>query len=657
MLFLVFMRNGVLVFFLLFCFAATAQVDSLERKLPSLKGADKAIVYNGIITFYIRSDLKKATHFLQEAKQFSKTERDPLAQAYILVSQGLYASTVGFTDSATFFLEEARKSGVKAKDDLIVILANSSLGKNFITAGKPEKGLENLYEALHLLDAHPDIKTEMKVRINIMWAYLELKRHKDCIVFGRESIRLADPALEWMTLYMYNNIAVSYGAVGQLDSARYFIDKGMKAAKANSDYQSLANGHFILGGIYADSGRPDLAIKEFLAARPYRDKVGNPSYIVSDLYSISSLYYQSGDYRKGIDAGLEAMKIADQYHLTLKFENVYEALAQNYEGLHDYKNSSKYYNMLAIAKDSVYKNATADAIAEMQAKYESEKKQQRIVLQDAKLSEQKAEIRNTYLIITALLVITILICIILVQARNRYKRKHELVMKENEVLIREAYIEATIQSQESERKRFAQDLHDSIGQLISSLRLLLSSLDHNSSLQDKVNMVSKSEIILDEMHKEIRSVAFNLMPQTLIQLGLLPALKEMALRINQSGKVQIAVQGFELPERLPEVQEISLYRIVQEWTNNVLKYSNASKIEIQMVGHEDEISVTIEDDGDGFDTARLLKGEGNGWKNIQSRLNLVKGEIDIESRPGIRNTMCIIQIPLLAEKVMPLQSS
>ncbi len=644
------MKFYVLAFCLLTGRCAFAQVDSLEQQLPTLQGVKKAMAYQNIVGYYIRSDLKKATAFLAEAKQFAKTQNDPSSRAYLSLMQGYYASTVGLIDSATFFMEEARRLGIQAKEDVIVIKADAGLGKNYITAGKPEQGLESLYEALRMLDNHPDIQVQMKVRINIMWAYLELKRHQDCIRFGRESIRLADPKLEWMTLFMYNNIAVSYGAIGQLDSARYFIEKGIKASRVNGDYQSLANGHFILGSIYSESGRNDLAIKEYLAARPYREKVGNPSFIISDLYTLSALYQKTGDYKKGIEAGQEALKVAEHYQLLLKFEGVYQSLASNYEGLHDFKNASRYYQLWAVAKDSVYKNATARAIAEMQTKYESEQKQQKIAVQEAKLAEQKAEIRNTYLIMVCLFIITFLISIILVQARNRYKRKHELVMKENEVLIREAYIEATIQSQESERKRFAQDLHDSIGQLISSLRLLLGSLSPSSTLEDKVSMVAKSEVILDEMHKEIRSVAFNLMPQTLIQLGLLPALQEMALRINQSGKVHLSVQGFELPERLPEVQEISLYRIVQEWTNNTLKYSNATQIELQMVGHSDEINLTMEDNGDGFDKSVLEKGEGNGWKNIQSRLNLIKGEVDIESSPQRKGTSLIVRVPLPVDR-------
>jgi len=185
-----------------------------------------------------------------------------------------------------------------------------------------------------------------------------------------------------------------------------------------------------------------------------------------------------------------------------------------------------------------------------------------------------------------------------------------------------------------------------MGQLILSLRMIISSIESQPTLEGKLQLVGKSEHILDEMHKEIRSVAFNLMPQTLIKEGLVPALTEMARRVSESGKLQMRVKDFNLPDRLGELQEISLYRVVQEWTNNSIKYSNATKIEVQMVGADDEITLTIEDDGDGFEPAVLENGAGNGWKNIQSRLNLVKASVFVDSLPGRKGTTLVVQIPV-----------
>jgi len=216
--------------------------------------------------------------------------------------------------------------------------------------------------------------------------------------------------------------------------------------------------------------------------------------------------------------------------------------------------------------------------------------------------------------------------------------------KERELCIREAQIQASIQSQEIERKRFARDLHDGMGQLISALRIALHNVNKESTLEERIAIASKGESILNEMYHEIRSIAFNLMPQTLVQEGLVPALKEMSQRINGSGKIVIRINSFDMPQRLSEVQEISLYRIIQEWINNVYKYAEATLIEVQLIRHDEEINVTIEDNGRGFDPAILQQGSGNGWKNITSRLNLIKGVIDIDSRPDVEGTTAVIKL-------------
>lgn len=284
--------------------------------------------------------------------------------------------------------------------------------------------------------------------------------------------------------------------------------------------------------------------------------------------------------------------------------------------------------------------------------YETDKKEQQIAVQHAELASQKILLGRTYLIIGGLAIILGLLVVIFLLARSRFKRKQQLTENEKQLAVREAFIDATIRSQENERKRFAQDLHDGMGQLISSLRLMVSQLDKNSSVEEKLLIAERSEKVLNDMHTEIRSIAFNLMPQTLIQHGLIPALQEMALRINQTGKIVVSVTGYDVPARLNEVHEISLYRIIQEWVNNVIKYAQATKIEVQLVGHEEEISITVEDNGNGFDPAKLEHSDGNGWKNIRSRVNLVKGEVEIDSAPQHKGTSLIIRVPVTVEPIV-----
>ncbi|HYC85424.1 MAG TPA: sensor histidine kinase [Chryseosolibacter sp.] len=637
-----------------FAFAQTkSAIDSIETRLPSLAGVDRSRALYELVYYYLRVDTQRARSYYLETKKYDESE-DPQVLAYAYMARGLYYNRTGLLDSAVTMLQLANDKAIAANNDHALVRIYLATAHTNITSGKPEKGLDYLFKGLQIVARHPDTEMEMKLRTNIPWAYLELKQYRNCVRYGLENVRLLEGGpYEWILLYSYNNVAVSYGALGMIDSAKYFIEKGMSAARKSNDNQSLANAYFILGTIYSNAGQYKLAIEQYLKARPFREKVGNPFFLVSDLYTMSDLYFKSGDFKKGVTAGNEALSIAEEYKLTLKFEGTYLSLAKNYEGLGDYRNASKFYRLYAIAKDTVYKNASTQAIAEMQTKYETEKKEKQLAIQKAELLEQATEIQQGRMVAAALIVALGFLTIIFLLLRSRWRKKQQILQKEKELYIREAQIQASIQSQEIERKRFAQDLHDGMGQLISALRLALHSIDKEASMEERVEVLARGEKILNEMHHEIRGIAFNLMPQTLVQHGLVPALKEMSDRVNGSGKIVIRVSSFDLPKRLTELEEISLYRVIQEWVNNVMKYAQASLIQIQLIGHEGEINVTIEDDGKGFDTSVLHNSSGNGWKNIRSRLNLVKGSVEIDSRPGMTGTTMIIRIANLQQTAQP----
>ncbi len=619
-------------------------IDSLEASLDKFNVDQKSEALFTLVSFYQRSNQEKTKKYRDESHPFLKA-RSESARVYALATEGVYDSGIGMLDSAIYWFYQARDRAKRTNNEDALRVIYSSLGKTLVTAGKAEAAVSNLLEGLRLTDKDRNQETAMKMRINLTWAYLELKRYRDGINLGLHTLNRMDSSLQWMALYLYNNVAICYGAVGKLDSARYFVEKAIVAAEVAQNFVSLANAHFILGTIYSDAGEDKLAIEQYEKALPYRAKVGDPVFMVSDLYTLSALYEKTGSYSKGLKTGLEALGIARKHKLLLKFQNTYEVLAKNYEGLNDFKNASKYYRLWATAKDSIYQNANAQAIADMETKYETEKKEQQIALQNATIATQDANIQRNYVFIAALVIVIVLVVVILLLIRSRLRRKQENLKKEYELSLREAQISATIQSQESERKRFAQDLHDGMGQLISALRFTITPGNADASEEKRLDRMIKAEGILNDMHKEIRGVAYNLMPQMLIRGGLIPAIQEMSLRVNSTSPVKLSVNSFEMPERFPEIHEISLYRVVQEWVNNILKYSHAQNILVQIVGHDDEITLTIEDDGLGFDKSTLEHSSGNGWKNIQSRLSLIKASYELDTQPGRKGTTLIVVLP------------
>ncbi len=211
----------------------------------------------------------------------------------------------------------------------------------------------------------------------------------------------------------------------------------------------------------------------------------------------------------------------------------------------------------------------------------------------------------------------------------------------------EVMMEAIVKGQEDERNRFAKDLHDGFGQMISSLMLNIKGLEttQSTNIEKRSGIFHQSTSILNEMYVELKNICFNLMPQTLLIAGVGEALKEFANRINDSGEIIVEVSLYDMEERLSKIQEISIYRISQEWVNNIIKYSSASKIELQITKDDTEITLLIEDNGMGFDKSALELGKGNGWKNIHSRANLIKGEVELDTTVGMKGTTFILNAP------------
>jgi len=141
--------------------------------------------------------------------------------------------------------------------------------------------------------------------------------------------------------------------------------------------------------------------------------------------------------------------------------------------------------------------------------------------------------------------------------------------------------------------------------------------------------------MLDSSIREMRRVAHNMMPEALIRFGLDTALTDFCNDINQSGALKVDYQSFGLADvAIDQTVSITLYRIVQELINNTMKHSGATSAIVQLTKSNGLLSVTVEDDGKGFDPKILEYAKGIGWVNIQSRVEYLKGSINVQTKPG-----------------------
>ena len=240
-------------------------------------------------------------------------------------------------------------------------------------------------------------------------------------------------------------------------------------------------------------------------------------------------------------------------------------------------------------------------------------------------------------------------------------RTHEKTLKLNEKIQKEiaekrllanqiesqkdAHLNNLIETQENERKRIAGDLHDSLGSLLSGIKLRF------HGLQEKVVATNPEQQLLfqdmlaqiDEAVVEVRRIAHNMSPATLRRFGLSDTLQSLIEQLNSSNQIAAELQLLGLEERLPEQLELTVYRICQELVQNVIKHAHGTSLHLQIIKHPDMLNITVEDDGWGLDIEKVTPGFG--FATIETKVKLLKGNFSIESHPG-KGCMAIVDIPL-----------
>ncbi|MCC5929617.1 MAG: tetratricopeptide repeat protein [Cyclobacteriaceae bacterium] len=443
----------------------------------------------------------------------------------------------------------------------------------------------------------------------------------------------------------YNNMASAYNELEQRDSAYLYFEKSLSLKENLGMIQNLGNVYQNLGGMYSDDGEFAHAREYFQKALEVYGQMGNQRNIAIVWVNLGLDYMKQNKYieaEKAFNKSIEASLEGENAEMLKKG---YESLSGLFEKQGNFASALQAFKRYHQVSDSLLNVYRINRIEELAAEYESEKKEQQIQIQEASINAQQLVIQRNSIIIFALLTVAVLLLLIVLLNKRSSKRKQKIMRQEQEIKVKEASLHAALTSQEKERKRFARDLHDGFGQLISSLKMQIDRLNDTNDLAQRASIFDASAEIITDMHKEIRNIAFDLMPAVLIQYGLVAAVKEFANRINSTEKIKVFVGAYELNDRLTELQEINLYRVIQEWINNILKYSNATAIDIQLVKHEKNLNIMIEDNGSGFNPQKLSTVNGNGWKNIQSRMQLINGSVDVDSMEGIQGTTLILEIP------------
>lgn len=624
-------------------FAQLSEVDSLLDLLPSQNGTDRARTLVSLSTKTFYSDASSSREWAEEALLLSTEAQyiEGILSAYNLI--GITYDLQGKKDSALYYFTKFHDESVRMNRPDKTAASLNSLGMWHWNSGHFNDALTYYFDAARVADSLNDQTLQGKVYNNIGLIYQELNDYPKALQFNHKALehRLSIRDQNGI-VHSYNNLGICYKRLNQPDSARLYYVKGLNLAKEINDRKSLSDIHQNLGVLEMDLGNYNSAISHVNESLHYTSPLSQ----LLGQNTLCEIYLRLGDYQKSIAVGQEAIALANQFNNFGHLEDTYFNLSQAYilAG-----NKTMSLDLLArwnSIKDSLFSAQSARAINELSIQFETEKKEQQIALQTAKLSEKEAQLQTNKVFLIASAILMILIVIIGLLTRSRARKKQELAIQKERIHAQEAEINAVISSQEKERARYARDLHDGFGQMISILNINLGSLKKNARPDERQKVFEESEKVINEMYDELKGICFDMMPQTLVKSGLESGLKEFVQRINQAGHIFIETNFFGLEDRLNELQEISLFRISQEWINNILKHSDADRVTLQITRDEQEITLLIEDNGAGFDKSLLINAKGNGWKNLNTRAHIIEGTLELETTEGKKGNTLIVNAPV-----------
>jgi two-component system, NarL family, sensor kinase len=584
-----------------------------------------------------QTDKKLAREYYRQAIQVSKNIKSEHEEAITSIHLAGFFNNTNKFDSAAIWGNTALTISQKNKDQLAVGRAYNVIGMSWHRRSNYPEAIKNLLAAAKIFEKLHENKRTALLYANIAAVYAEINDSKKGAEYGEKAITMAVKSKDPEALAKsYFNTGAAYGVEDDHKYIAYY-KKGLPHALQTNNpaliqqgYYNITNGYYQIGLV--EKRMPALAAAYADTSYQWAEKTGNPlnlffaSNISAQIAINNQQYAKADEYLKTTAESLK--EVGSHFRNRIYYSTM--ALLRNAQGR--YKEAYEYRLKQDIYKDSLINEERIEEITDLQTKYETDKKDSQIKLQ---ATELKQKTTNNILLIGG---ISALALLSLLGFRN-YRNKLKIKQQENTQLRQQQQLTATesiIKGQEEERSRLARDLHDGLGGLLSGIKLTLNNMTGNVILSEQnAQIFDRALGQLDNAISEMRRVAHSMMPESLIKFGLTDAVNDFCEGISQSGKLKVRFQALGMAgTKLPQTTEVTLYRIVQELLNNTLKHAKATEALVQLSKNDNLLTLSVEDNGQGFESNNILTSKGIGMKNIENRVAFLNGTMDIRSALG-----------------------
>ena len=650
------MRQILFVFLLLFLTVSTAQTGR-EKQIDSLESALKSAEHD-TTRINILNEMTRAYGSVDSLKCFESGFKALELSKRINYLKGMAKSNIniagGYLDY--YDIENAKKHYVKgnefadkliAKDSSrqnmkIWLRGNYNLGVAYGYEGNVEKEIEMATMTIPIAERMGDKMFVANGNTNLGVKYSNLALYSQAYqmfeISQKQFQEIGGPedvvyhSLAFATCLANMDSLPRLKSV--LDLAKVNLDK-----IPNSFYQGNYYGE--LGLYHGMSGEYKNALKALDKSYEFYGDKKSHYYLKLLFQRYADIYEKMGNYQKAKEYTMKYINFYDDEHSSEDIVGSYYRLANHEAGLKNFQPAYIYLKEYIIALDSARVEKLGNDMQKLEVQYKAATKEKEILAlknekNEAALALEKKK-SQAYLLgaIASILALLLFGGYYGYNQKLRKARKKERMQEAEVQLLKQEQqnkiFSAMIEGQEKERKRLAIDLHDGLGGRLSGISLNLSKLDKDEPKQYPKKQLQKVMKDLDDSLTELRSIARNMMPETLVKFGLQAALKDYCS--SMTGKdTRVTLQFYGSDKGIDLNQQVTMYRVIQELINNAIKHAKASEVLVQYMREGNQVDITVEDNGIGFEKENLIEKEGGmGLSNLRTRVAYLKGDLDFHS--------------------------
>ena len=544
-------------------------------------------------------------------------------------------------------LEIAKKLDYK----LEIANINNNMGVIFNEIGNYKLAYIHLVEALNNFDQANAPDKKIAAYNNIGIVYQNLKNYQKALVYFDKAI---DPAImpkdTILLVSVMNNIALCNTSLNKYELALDYLEKAINLSKKVNNMYGLCISYQLKGNLYLTLNETGKAFDAYELSTKIAKQANLTYQLAMAKLGTARVLLKLDKADNAYRISADVMAMADTLNSLVLKSDVHLLLSEVCEQLGNYKNGLQHYREHIKTQEEIINQTVIHQIYDVEVDYLDQlNKMQQLELEKKELAISKKNNLLFFISLTFVLLITGLYLFYL-----NHRHRQEVRLQKTIVELTEKKSNAALEAEIRERKRIGQELHDSLGHLLSLAGLHVSVLQKREGISEskKKELADSLVRIIDEAFDEVRTISHNLAPSLLSESGLKGALKNIADRVNQSNKLQMSFDTFGLNGNLDELIENTLFRTIQEIVNNTIKHAGATKLFIQVTQGNNEISIMAEDNGKGFNYEEIQEHSSYGLAHMKSRIENLNGSMFIDSTQN-RGTIINILVPLGSKSLTP----